>query len=656
MKKFLLFLFLFIPFFVKAESKVYIESIELEENNDVEIVSSPRIEDMKVNLNLKFTYYDSSITYKLKIKNKTNEDYKLDDNIDYLSGDYIKYSFICDVENNVIPSYKDTTCLLTATYYEPVTFTKLKAENGSVISTDNVVMSLSPQEINNPKTGNMNLVGLLIIYGIIAFMIFSYSNKKQFIKLGSVILFLFILIPISINAMETIKLDVTSKVEIIGNTKKCSHNPRDTREFIMCEMESSFVPILIESIEQEKENYSMAELEANYNSTKEDIKNELHEAYLNGYITESEYNGLLSSYLKELDFHYSLFTDTVNAVKKYSEEIIDNLDWDSYSSNSPTESNYGAYPDGIYLNGIRLVPIFSEDTVDELNEYLDKSELEKPNFVFSANTIKDLSGYSFGKIKGGARIINIEDYPIISVADVSSDSIEVNINGSIDTTIPEIFSPNENVNLTSYLSFIASTETDDQTGNTIVHIGDLTLDSDFIYYQLFDNNYDFFNDLMHLYTSVLQTKGSQYISDTNINIERFYDTIAFKYFIETAKNYDVIEEDWDDVVSGNISQKVQDYIRWFNIEIPPQIDAWIDEYLENLSNDESMSDLYSRIDEYYSEHPYQTSEMKIVYDGNFYTGKDGLLHFIVDYFDFEIQDDDNFEVQLIAKLKEKRKE
>ena len=94
MKKYLLFiLVLLVPFFVKAESKVKITEVELVEKDDsVEVIEEPTFEGLSIDFNLKFSRPNTSVSYKIIVKNESKKDYEINDGKKYTKGDFISYS------------------------------------------------------------------------------------------------------------------------------------------------------------------------------------------------------------------------------------------------------------------------------------------------------------------------------------------------------------------------------------------------------------------------------------------------------------------------------------------------------------------------------------------------------------------------------------
>ena len=82
MKK-LLFILLFIPYLVIAKENIYIVSIELQENNNVEIVKPASANELNVDLDLRFNKVDSYIAYKMVIKNTSNNVLRNEEKLNY---------------------------------------------------------------------------------------------------------------------------------------------------------------------------------------------------------------------------------------------------------------------------------------------------------------------------------------------------------------------------------------------------------------------------------------------------------------------------------------------------------------------------------------------------------------------------------------------
>lgn len=316
MKK-ILFILLFIPYLVIAKENIYIESIELQENNNVEIVKPASANELNVDLDLRFNKVDSYIVYKMVIKNTSKEDYEIDNINLELDSSHMEYTFNCDGNNKIINSRKTKTCYLKVTYKNRVTFETLKTSNGKIIEEKNVRMDLSNVEITNPKTGYLNISLLLLIFIGFCIALYVYANDKDK-KKSFLILFLALIIPISINAVEKISINVNVKIEINGNSRECSHTPRNLKEYIMCELETDL-----------------------YDFYKEKIEKEL-----------SDNTDLSESRRKELNDDLESF-----------DNLVESLDWDNSYIELPNENNYKSLPEGFYTK-YALAFIF-KDKVDK---------------------------------------------------------------------------------------------------------------------------------------------------------------------------------------------------------------------------------------------------------------------------------------------------
>ena len=148
MKKILLFIILLIPFFVYAEDScnkndIQIESITLEETQgNVEETTTPTTTNNQVNLGLKMNVIDDTITYKLVIKNTSNQDYTFDKNS--LSTKYLNYGINYEDNSDIVKAGESKTIYLTVNYSNnPSTETLSGMQYFDVSTTTNIMNFLS---------------------------------------------------------------------------------------------------------------------------------------------------------------------------------------------------------------------------------------------------------------------------------------------------------------------------------------------------------------------------------------------------------------------------------------------------------------------------------------------------------------------------------
>ena len=242
--KYLLITLLLVPFIVLAETKnVEIKSISnyVDKSDTAEELEKPSIEGLKLGFKLKFTKQDDFIKYKFIIKNNTNKDYEIDNSSTFNEKKFIRYDY--EVENNakVLKANEEISITVTITYVKALE--DYEFENGVFTETNQVSLELvndSNEVIDNPiikmvtnpetSTGYILLAIIAIILSLV--LILFISNKKAKLFLLTILL----LIPITIYALERIKIDVETYVEIEKKytftlINECHHYADDTEEW-----------------------------------------------------------------------------------------------------------------------------------------------------------------------------------------------------------------------------------------------------------------------------------------------------------------------------------------------------------------------------------------------------------------------------------------
>ena len=227
-KLLLLSLIFLVPFMVFAEDKVentnhsgdvYIASSELIKASDgVEEIEKPTLKDLDVKFNVRFSEVNQSIEYKLIIKNTSNKDYNISTDNSFNKSDYITYNFKYDDGSDIIKANSEEEMLVTITYTKEVPSDKLT--DGKFIEDNAMSLNLS-DEITNPSTilqrYGINIL-LIIITCVVAFYFLKEKNAKDSLK---VLILGFILIPLAVKAIDTIKVTIDSHVEIEKPSEFC---------------------------------------------------------------------------------------------------------------------------------------------------------------------------------------------------------------------------------------------------------------------------------------------------------------------------------------------------------------------------------------------------------------------------------------------------
>ena len=215
MKKYLIMILilLLLPLFVYAEtcdtSSITITSIEkINSTGYTEEIEEPTIDNTSVSTNLKLYDVGDSITYEIKVKNKSNKDYDLNKRIN--NSEYVSYEIISN--DNKVKSNEEKTIELKIEYKKKLP-DELYKSNKFI---ENKQIDLIVEDyIINPSTGRNIIITLLIV----VFVVLSILSIKKDLKYKSVILLLFI--PLFVNAACEYKLSINSRIEL----KKILPNP-----------------------------------------------------------------------------------------------------------------------------------------------------------------------------------------------------------------------------------------------------------------------------------------------------------------------------------------------------------------------------------------------------------------------------------------------
>ncbi len=219
--KCLLLVILFIPFIVLAEEKnVEIKSIELVEKSDtVEELEKAKFKDLKLNFNLKFNLLNDYAKYRIIIKNNTDKDYEIDNSDTFNEKKFIKYEYLMDDNNKILKANEEASIYIKITYEKELEDSNFS--NGEYIENNKVSLELvngnevldNPviKMVTNPNTSTGYI--LLVIFAIILSLLIIILIKNKKVKMYLLIVLL--IIPLSVYALEKIRLEVETSVKII---------------------------------------------------------------------------------------------------------------------------------------------------------------------------------------------------------------------------------------------------------------------------------------------------------------------------------------------------------------------------------------------------------------------------------------------------------
>ena len=225
--KYFIYLFLFVCIFsissnIYAKEMVYIRSAELDSKSDGASENSAiKFDGLDVDVNIKFTEINDYVKYKINIKNRSNKDYIISNkNITNIS-DYMSYELTFDDDSDIVKAGTNKVVYLTIKYKNEVpeeklvsTYTEDKNFNIELQNEDGTAA-----KIENPKTGIESVIPMLIIAvsGVVAFIVLRKHTRSKML----VLILLVSLLPLGAYALETITIDIDSKVEIDATKEFC---------------------------------------------------------------------------------------------------------------------------------------------------------------------------------------------------------------------------------------------------------------------------------------------------------------------------------------------------------------------------------------------------------------------------------------------------
>ncbi|MBR4178766.1 MAG: BspA family leucine-rich repeat surface protein [Bacilli bacterium] len=220
----ILMFFMFMPF-IYGEScdanKITIDSITIDEmNGSVFEKNNASVEGNNINLDLSMSNVGDSITYKIIVKNDSDEIFEITESSLSNKSNYIRYSL--NNGNSVVVKAKSTkTIYLIAEYENEVPASLIQND----VYTEKEDLSLGLSTLTNPKTGDRTIIIISIVL-VLSIIVFLILRKKKNINMLDVFIIL-ILIPVITHATCKVDIMIESNVEIkkiaefdVGSTVK----------------------------------------------------------------------------------------------------------------------------------------------------------------------------------------------------------------------------------------------------------------------------------------------------------------------------------------------------------------------------------------------------------------------------------------------------
>ena len=167
----------------------------------IEEMSEPSIDNNQINLNIEMYNVGESITYKIKVKNNSNNDYYFTKDSFNLNTDYIEYSLLNSSE--VIKANEEKSIQLKITYKEKIPEDEFNENNRMSIT-------LSDTPLANPSTKRALILLISVIFITLAVIFVSKNKKLNKVLIGLILCF----IPLSIKALCIVDLEINANITI----------------------------------------------------------------------------------------------------------------------------------------------------------------------------------------------------------------------------------------------------------------------------------------------------------------------------------------------------------------------------------------------------------------------------------------------------------
>ncbi len=616
-------MFLFIPIKTLAKEKVFIESAKIYENNEVEEIENVSFQELNLNTNLRFSKVNSYIIYEISLKNNDNKDYLLDNNSQNDKNEYITYNYNCN-SNNIIKAKSNTTCLVTIKYETPAFIGDIYE---STIKENQVFKLNLINEITNPSTHN-NLKIILIILTIIGIGLIIVKNKKT--KL--LIIMIILCIPSITKAITKMTININNKVEIVGNSYQCSHKAKTLKEHIMCIFETDFYHL------DEKLNKAFEIIkEKEYNKAKT-ILSDLE----NGTRTydDVDYDSLsideVREYVENFDSYYNQdflqFNEIASEINSFSEMYnSDTHDWDDRFNKAPNKDTYKNYPEGVYVDEMRFIPIIREVNEDNLKGYsFRKTDLsEGKDIVSDVTNINDVIKY-----------------------EIQNEDLKIIVNGKFYLNRQE--NNSDSILVDGYMEIVLSKDE-----NSNVYIKDWYINPESLSQTIYHRRLGIVNSVIDVYVSLYRRKiiyGDKfYINDYEIEnlLEQLlsrYHQIMYSVTGIRKRNIELYENEKLDFRSNEFLRNTGIDFNGSKIRNEFYNSYYDDNYTQEEENNmlkefynyygvepiictQEISDkYYCEIGKYtYYPEKLDLSRYNVVYNNKFYEKEDGFFRFIADY-------------------------
>ena len=187
---------------------VSIKSVKLvDHTGNAYEVSEAKPNGLNIKFDLSFSNVGDTAKYEVVLNNPTNKEYEIDTDKQFSGSNYISYSYELKDKTNRIKANSEVVLYITVKYENAVPADKLV--DGRYVENNDMGINLLNED--NPDTfNNFLFIILMIVLMGVATLVFKYTKDKGLY----IIVLSLMLVPITVFALEKLKLTVSTKITI----------------------------------------------------------------------------------------------------------------------------------------------------------------------------------------------------------------------------------------------------------------------------------------------------------------------------------------------------------------------------------------------------------------------------------------------------------
>ena len=205
---FTLIIMMFVSIVNVDAASISVKSVKMvDHSGNVTEVNEPKPNGLNIKFDLSFANLGDTAKYEVVLDNPTNKEYEINTDKQFSGSNYISYSYELKDKTNRIKANSEVVLYITVKYENPVPADKLV--NGKYVENNDMGINILNED--NPNTFNNILWIVFVLFLLVILTLgIKYTKKKELF----VILFALLLVPVTVFALEKLKLTVSTKITI----------------------------------------------------------------------------------------------------------------------------------------------------------------------------------------------------------------------------------------------------------------------------------------------------------------------------------------------------------------------------------------------------------------------------------------------------------